>query len=167
MCLVTPLHLAGHLLHLQFTTIIIRLLGPMPRSRLIVINVIREVITAIPQTLVLVAMRQNTIQPIVPTTFQLASQPIVSFAMVNPTGRHLPGTTMICISLSSVANTKENGMIVVIAIPTLVITTYSHVLPAILKMRQMETTMEYPVISTTVMLVTIVIPMEKNDEKSI
>ena len=58
-------------------------------------------------------------------------------------------------------------MIVVIAIPTLVITTYSHVLPAILKMRQMETTMEYPVISTTVMLVTIVIPMEKNDEKSI
>lgn len=58
-------------------------------------------------------------------------------------------------------------MIVVIAIPTPVITTYSHVLPAILKMRQMETTMEYPVISTTVMLVTIVIPMEKNDEKSI
>ena len=139
----------------------------MPRSLLIVINVIQEVIIAIHPILVLVVTLQNTIPPIVPTIFQRASLPIVSSAMANPIGRHQPGITMTCISPFSAANTKANGMIVVIVTPIPIITTYLLVLPATHNLLPMETTMEYPGINTTAMPVTTVTPTEKNDEKNI
>ena len=58
-------------------------------------------------------------------------------------------------------------MTVVIATPILIITMYLLVLPATHNLQPMETTMEYPGINTTAMLVTIVTPTEKNDEKNI